>query len=158
MAITNPQTVILAGTYIHKEGTVKASTTILPGHLLDYETDGKIKLHGGAGLNASRMFAIENAMMGLGITDAYVSTTTVLQNILFGVFHNGSEVYALVPAGAAAIAIGDWLESVGDGTLRLSVSDTAVNDTQREGSVARALEAVNNSGGGTPVRIRVEIV
>lgn len=154
MATTNPFTVILAGTYIHKEGPVKTGVTVTPGHLLDYETDGTIKVHGGAGLNATKMFAIENAMMGKGITDTYAAG----DNCLFGIFQNGSEVYALLPASAAAIVKGNYLESNGDGTLRKAATDTATDDTQRTAVVARALEAVDNSGGGTVVRIRVEIV
>lgn len=59
-------------------------------------------------------------------------------------------MYALVAAGAAAIAQNAYLASAGDGTLVTAGLD--------EVAVAQALEAVDNSGGGSAVRIKVEII
>ena len=102
----------------------------------------------------------------------------------------GAVVYARVAASAAAIIIGDLLESAGDGTLRKCAAyltddsggsaNTTVADVANSfneagladnfadlaaavnrlnpGAVARAVEAVDNSGGGSAVRIRVEIL
>jgi len=110
-------------------------------------------------------------------------------------------VNALVAASAPAIVVGDFLESAGDGTLRVPVdeadltgtltgtNDGALNDitfnatwsdaqaTEVDANfkevqakinailpagaqfpVAVALESVDNSGGGSAVRIRVEIL
>jgi hypothetical protein len=55
----------------------------------------------------------------------------------------------MVAAAAAAIAIGAYLEYAGDGTLKVWAAGTRI---------AQALEAVDNSAGGAPARIRVEIL
>lgn len=154
MPATNPNTVILKGPYVHKEGTVKAGVTITPGHLLERETDGTIKVHGVAAGNAAKMFAIENAMMGKGITDTYAAA----DNILFGIFAPGAEVYALVAAAAAAIVIGNYVESAGDGTVRVLTNAASTPEESRASVIGRALEAVDNSGGGAAVRIRIEVI
>jgi hypothetical protein len=63
-------------------------------------------------------------------------------------------VYAWLPASAAAIVAGDFLASNGDGTLHKAVTGA----TFLEAIVAQSTEAVNNSAGGTPVRLRVRSV
>ena len=68
-------------------------------------------------------------------------------------------MYALVAAAATAITKGALLESAGDGTLRLITNFTdAEIDTIGGGAICRALEAVDNSGGGAAARIRAEIL
>jgi hypothetical protein len=53
--------------------------------------------------------------------------------------------------------IGDTLESAGNGMLRKATTDAATDDTQRNSSIGKALEAVDNSGGGSPARIKIEV-
>lgn len=75
----------------------------------------------------------------------------------------GDVVYSWLPASAAAVVDGDPLESNGDGTLRKDTAQ-AVNEggsatytIYSEHIVGYAAEAVDNSGGGTAVRIRVRV-
>jgi len=149
MASTTPNTIILKGDGIRKEAD--AAGTITPGHLVEFDASGDLVVHATAGGNARKAFAVENDLIGNGITDNYVSGDRVQYNV----FRSGDEVYALVPAGAAAIAIEAALESAGDGTLVNVGTATATGGTDIV--VAYALEAVDNSGGGTAARIKVEV-
>lgn len=146
------RTIILKGQGIRKEG--EADSAITPGHLIAQASDGKFDVHGTAAANAAKTFAVENELAGKEIDDAYADG----DRLFYEHCVPGQEVYALVAASAAAIVIGDFLESAGDGTLRVLTTDAATDDTQRASVVARALEAVNNSGGGTPARIKVEVI
>jgi len=147
-----PKTIILKGNGIQKEG--KAGGTITPGHLVDRTSTDTVVVHAVAAKTASAMFAKENEVIGRDIDTVY----TINENVIFEACHSGMEVYALVAAAAAAIVIGDDLESAGDGTLRKVVTDAATDDTQRHSLVARAIQAVDNSAGGVPARIKVEVL
>ncbi len=149
--MANPKTITLKGDHIRKEAI--ASAAINPGHLVEFGGAQELRVHAGAGLNARKAFALENDLIGGGIGDAYALNQTVQ----YGVFPPGAEVYALLAAAATAVTIGLALESDGDGTLRLLTTDAATDDTQRDSVVAYALEAVDNSGGGSEARIRVEV-
>lgn len=138
-----PQTVLLKGDPIRKEAV--AAGAITPGHLIARDANGKVGVHAAAAGNTGRLFAVENDIIGKGINDAYA----VDDQVQFGAFRPGDEVYALVPAAAAAIVIGNQLESTGDGTLKILAAGTPL---------ATALEAVDNSAGATPARIKVEIM
>jgi hypothetical protein len=145
-------TIILVGGGIHKEG--KANAAITPGDLVERMSTGNIRKHATAAGNAAPSFAIENEVIGKGIDDDYAAN----DNVYFVHLAPGSVVYARVAAAAAAIAIGDYLESAGNGTLRKASASAATSEAQRAGIVARALEAVDNSGGGSAVRIKAEVL
>lgn len=153
-----PNTVVLKGGGIRKEA--KAAGAITPGHLLQRNAAGTVQVHGTAGGNASPLFAVENEVFGKAISDAYALSDTVLYEFLAP----GAEAYALVGAGAAAVTAADLLESAGDGTLRKHTPQAvaeagAANYTVFvRAPIARALETVDNSGGGAAVRIKVEIL
>lgn len=149
MASSTPNTIVLKGTGVRKERL--AGGTITPGHLVAVNTSDAAVVHPTAGGNARKAFAVENDLIGNGIGDNYSSGDTVQ----FEVFKSGDEVYALVPAGAQAIVIGDALESNGDGTLQKEGSATATGDNDIV--VGYALEAVDNSGGGAVARIKIEV-
>lgn len=145
------KTILLKGDGIFKEA--KSSAAITPGHLINLASTGLIAVHAGADLNAAPAFAIENENVGKDIDTAWSSGDLVTYIIP----ERGAEINALVPAGAAAIVIGDLLASAGDGTLKKTAA-AAPAATNVRSLVARAMEAVDNSAGGTPVRIRVEIL
>lgn len=201
-------TIDLNGYAINKE--LLAAGTITPGHLLVRDGSGTIVVHATAGGRAEPLFARENDLLGADITVDYASGDRV-QMLMFP---PGGEVNALLAANAPAIIVGNFLESAGDGTLRVPVdvvdlagtltgtvddtmediadialstsdtySDAAVNTAVNAAilasnlqnkemqtkinailpeaikfPVAVALESVDNSGGGTPVRIRIEIL
>lgn len=187
-----PNTILLKGRGIRKEAISAAAIT--PGYLVDINSSGQVLKHAGAGLAASPSFAVEDELNGKEISVDWASGDQVIYETLPA----GAEVNALVAASAAAIVIGDELESAGDGTLRLitvgdvvdltdsstgTASDTiaAIGATYDQDEVrnavasltakvnallpgalnnivARAIEAVDNSGGGVEARIKVEIV
>lgn len=145
-------TVVVKGYPMRKEAV--AGGGITPGHLINLNSTNKVVVHAGAAKSASAMFAIENEVIGNGIDVAYVAN----DNVLYGIFQPGDEVYALVAAAASAIVIGDLVESAGDGTVRKVATDTATSQDERHGLVGRALQAVDNSAGGTPARLLIEII
>jgi hypothetical protein len=154
-----PNTIILKGRGIRKEAA--AGGTITPGHLVTFNSSGQLVVHSVAKQRTTPLFAVEaenlNPGSGIagGIDDNYVSGDYVqAENI-----PSGGQVYALVAASATAITKGALLESAGDGTLKLVTDFTdAEIDSIGGGAIARALEAVDNSGGATPARIRAEIL
>jgi hypothetical protein len=138
-----PNTTVLKGYPIRKEAV--AGGAITPGHLIAINSAGLAVVHPTAGGNTAPAYAYENEIFGKDLIGAYAAG----DKVLYGVFSSGDEVYALVAAAASAIAVGDKLESAGNGTLRKLASGTAI---------ATALEAVDNSAGGTAVRIVAEIL
>ena len=155
-----PNTIVLRGKGIRKEADVQAANTITPGHLIERHTDGTVRPHTTAGAAApARHFAVENELAGKGIDDTYAAG----ERCLFESLVPGCEVYAWL-ADANNAAIGAALESGDNGELRVHVPQA---DTDGVGTpdivvgqiVARALEAVDTTGGATaPARIKVEIV
>lgn len=156
--MATPKTILLKGDGLFKEAL--AGGAITPGHLINRNSSNAFVVHGTAAAKTLAMFALEDEAQGKDITDNYVSgdlVSAVIPQV-------GAEVYALVPASAAAIVVGDLLESAGDGTLRkrtpFSQSGTTPFAVVEAGyTVARALEAVDNSANAaSAVRIKVEIV
>lgn len=133
---------------------IEASEAITPGHLLLMANTGKVKKHDSAGDNVSKMVALEREELGKEIGDAYANADIVK----VGVYSPGMRGYLLVAAAAPAIVIGDMLEAAADGTVRKVVADATIDQTERDSTVGFALEAVDNSGGGAAVRIRVQFV
>lgn len=125
---------------------------ILPGHLVE-ESAGNVVLHSTAAGNAQKLFAQCNLATSGDIDTAYANGETVS----YGAYHSGQEVNALVAAAATAIPDGAALESAGDGTLRVQTAAAATSQASRDSVVAYAMEAVDNSGGGAAVRIKVRI-
>ena len=142
-----PNTVLLAGMpFIPQEKT--AAEAITPGHLVAFNASGQLIKHATAGGAAAPWFARESltpdrSSTALPIDVAYAIGETVR-------WFDGSEceVLALVPAAAIAILTGDELASAGGGMLKKANGTTDI-------VLARAAENVNNSGGGTPARIRI---
>lgn len=183
--MASPKTILLKGCPSRREGVANAAMT--PGHLIEQMTTGKFRVHATAGgVRPARLFASEQEWTGKSIDTAFAANDQVpILNC-----KPGDVIYALVPASADAIVIGDFLESNGDGTLRkcanyltdnsggsanATVADVAGSFNEAgladnfadlaaainrlaPGAVAKALEAVDNSGGGSAVRIRVEII
>lgn len=139
--------ILIKGTPLRDEAPALGAIT--PGHLVERGTGG-VQVHSTAAGNAARVVALERAMTGDGIDVAYATGDEVLLAYL----RPGDMFNGLVAAGASAIADGNYLESAGDGTLRVVSTSAATADTERAGIVAQAMEAVDNSGGGSAVRIK----
>ena len=129
-----PQTIALKGDYIAKER--EASATVTLGSLLEVQSTGFVRHHSVAGGPAQRAFALENDLIGKGITDDYAAGDVVR----YGVFNHGAEVYARTQE---AVTIGDYLESAGDGRLQIQSTPNREQrccDRHRDGWCPRACE------------------
>lgn len=149
MSITklNPRTVHLGGR-ITVVNDLVASEAITPGHLIErFNSSGtqKLRKHSTAGGFAVRLVALNQSMLNKGIDDAYAAADLVEAAVL----SPGATAYMLIGSGQN-ITNSQFLESTGDGTLRLQSSTNT--------RVAQALETVDNSAGLTAARIRVEAV
>ncbi len=109
-----------------------ADAIITPGMLLELTATG-VKKHAGAGLNAQKMFAVENEVVGGNIDADYAANDTCL----FGIFPPGSEVWAI--AGAAGVTALTYVESDGLGRLDDATADAATDTAQRNSIVGLAL-------------------
>lgn len=123
-----------------------AAGTITPGHLLAITSAGKYAVHPTAGGRALTVFAEAADYNGKGIDDNYVAN----DNVFAWICARGSEVNALVAAAAPAVAVGDYLASAGDGTLKKSTTPAEY--------IAQALTAIDNSAGGSPARVQAIIL
>lgn len=149
MAKSTPDVVVLRGSGVYKEAT--AGGAILPGHILYRSSATAVVVHATADGPVRPLFAIENGQVGDGIDTAYASADTV--PMIYA--SRGTEIYALLAAAAPAIVVNDPLGSAGDGTLK---KITVGAGTLAGAVVGFALEAVDNSGGGSVARIRVEVL
>lgn len=157
-----PNTVLLKGNPFRKEG-VAVAAGILPGDLLEQKNVaynaagvGTFGVHSLAAptYKPQPIFALENEVYsGVGtlsklVSDAYAISDT----LMMGWFRPGEEVWAWLKNDANAnVVIGDKLMSTGDGKLTKLTGATAV-------PVAIALETLNNTAGGVPVRIKAEVL
>ena len=161
MAQSTPKTIILKGAERCMQVEYQAGGTITPGHLVALNSSGALVVHPTAGGTApERMFALEDDAQGRGISDNYDSTT--YKNVRAMVCPPGTEVYAWLAANAA-IAIGDKLESAGNGQLREHVGQqspiTSPGVAVRTGQVvAVALEAKDSTSPVGVTRIKVRVV
>lgn len=137
------KTIQLKGVNPQEEAIANAAIT--PGHLVQIMTTGKIRVHATVGGNAEKIFAIEDELQGNGIDDAYASAAIVQ----YVAAQRGSWINAII-ANDEVVAIGDALESKGDGTLRKHVAqiDSAadVEVIVADQIVGYAMQAVDMSG------------
>lgn len=147
------KTIVTKGNGIRKERL--AGATITPGMVLKLQSDNTVDPHGGESKTTGTWVALENELFGQGIDDNYVANDRVLIEVLVP----GCEFNALIGAAAPAIVIGDILEiGAVAGTLQKVETATATPQDERNAARFMALEAVDNSGGGTAVRCLVEVL
>lgn len=152
-----PNKTKLKGSPMRKEGTAGGSIT--PGHLVTYDANGDIVVHADAGKNAVTTFAAEQDYIGGDIDYSYAAGDRVGYNF----FKPGEEVYAFLNTGEN-VAIGEMLESAGNGSLKVHTPQpvdeggTETYAVQGNAIVGRALENVDNSAGENPVRLKVEVL
>lgn len=89
--------------------------------------------------------AVENDIFGGGVDDNYEAGDTVLSQLL----RTGCEFMGLVAAGGAAIAYDAYVTMAAGGFVAVGT---------RANAIGKARQAVDNSGGGTPARIRVLVL
>ena len=147
-----------------------AVAAITPGMLVELTSADKVQAHASAGLNTVPYFALEDELQGRGIDTAYAAD----EPVQVWVAQRGEVVYGILADGQS-VAIGDFLESNGNGYLRKHVTDVESFESNEEGSISvyplqivgQALEALDlsdssgeeSSGAlGYNKRIKVRIV
>jgi hypothetical protein len=90
-----------------------ANAGITPGHLVEVMSTGKVRVHTTAEGNVLPMFAIEDELQGNDIDTAYVAA----DQVQVWIPTRGDIVNAIL-ADEENVAIGDFLTSAGDGTLK----------------------------------------
>lgn len=123
---------------VNEEYTANAAIT--PGHLVELMTTDKVRVHATADGVALAMFAVEDELRGKKITEAYAAADPV-QVWIPG---RGDMVYALLANGQNA-AIGNFLASNGDGTLKVIDEFASAAEDLPLSIVAQAVEAVDMS-------------
>ncbi len=101
----------LTGDYLLEEADAGVAG-ILPGMLLRVTNDETVSPHATQGGWAERAFAVEDALQGNGIDDAYADE----EKVIFHMQRRGNRVNAIIRAGEN-LEVGDLLVSAGDGTL-----------------------------------------
>lgn len=142
----SPKRIHLIGTGRIEEAV--AGGAITPGHLIMLNSSGQVVVHDDADAPAEALFALEDALQGNSIDDAYASG----DRVNFVIAQRGDVVYAYLASGDAT-AIGDSLVSNGDGTLHVPGSGQAGTP------IAIALEAVDATDSDAAAsRIKVRIL
>lgn len=122
----------------------QAAGTIKPGHLIQENSSLNYVVHATAGGNAENFFAIEDELQGKNIDQNYTSGNRVQAVIC----RSGDVVYGRI-ANGQTIAVGNYLESNGDGYLRLHTPD--VDSSANTGAdynrsiIGKSLEAIDMS-------------
>lgn len=130
-----------------------AASAITPGMLVEEASTGKAQAHSTAGGNAVVMFALEDELQGKEIDDDYAADDPVQ----IWVPYRGDQVNAILVDGES-VAIGDLLESNGDGTLRKLASGEPIAQARE------ALDLSDSSGGeesgalGYNKRIKIRVM
>lgn len=147
-----------------------AAAAITPGMLIELTSADTVQAHSNSGQNALIMFACEDEGQGKSVDDNYAAA----DKVKVWIPGRGDQVNAILVDGQN-IAIGDFLESNGDGKLKKHVADVESFESAEAGSitvypnqiVGVALEAVDisdSSGGessgdlGYDKRIKVRII
>ncbi len=133
-----------------------AAEIITPGELLELAAAGTVQLHAAAGgtMEHGKIFALETQTPddedNFSIDVDYAAADTVY----YVQAKPGDEIYAWLAAGENA-TIDEMLESDGAGALQVIV---VAAGTLASAQVGSPVVAVNNAGGGAPVRIRVRVI
>lgn len=144
--------VVLRGPYTRDEAV--AGGAITPGMLVRRSSATQVVAHSTAGGNNQKMFALENDLVGEGISTAYASG----DQVQLGICQRGAKIDALLETGAN-VAVGDALESNGAGALQAHVkpnTDASALPLEMDSIVGYAREALNNSSGSN-ARIEIEV-
>jgi hypothetical protein len=129
-----------------------AAGAIIPGHLVKFNSNGKVEVHSDSNENAIPMFALEDELQGKTIDQAYAQGDPVQ----VWVAQRGEHVNAILAAGETIVA-GDFLSSAGDGTLHKHIEDTDSGGVEVHGMqiVAQALEAVTTTSAVARIKVRI---
>lgn len=138
-------TILLESAGVPQLNERSAVAAITPGDFLERSLIGSYQRQSTAGQPGPKLVALEQDLIGQGIDDDYA----VGESVRAVYATPGNWIYAFVPAGAAAIVVGDDLQFDGTGCLIKAVAGTVV---------ATSLQDVNNSAGASKARIEIEMV
>ena len=126
----------------------RCQSTLKPGMLIQYHTNGKVKPHATAGGRTAVWIARENALEGYKTVDSAYNTT---DNDLVQFFkaQKGQDFAVLLNTGES-VTIGDQLTSNGDGTFQTLAGS--------EVGLLVANETYDNSAGSAPVLISASVL
>lgn len=144
-----PNSILLKTNNEWERREADAGAAILPGELLEFALDGDLQPHATAGGNTSRLFAIENELVGKGISDSYSSG----DRVLYVRARPGDVVYARLAASQGQIRRGRPLESDGNGELQSF--GQAADSRSVESLIGYVAETVSNSGSIQNVKVEV---
>lgn len=154
MASSVPHTILLTGDDPNVyEGLAKASSNLVPGMLAERFSDGTIRPHSTAGGSASRSFVRERDYASGSIDSVFADGDTVMVIAA----RPGDRIYAFLPANAPAVVLGNYLESNGDGTLRLAAAGVAARAslTLGTGNAGVIFTATQPGADGNDISIQV---
>ena len=139
--------------YLNVFEEMVAGGVITPGHLVKLASTGKVIAHDDANENALPMFALEDELQGKTITQTYAENAPVQVWIPT----RGDQVYAILAANET-VAIGDFVASNGDGTLKKHVEDAesgGLLTVHGKQIVGQALEAKVTSAATARIKVRI---
>lgn len=141
------KSVIVRGGDLANRREYKGAGVITPGQLLETDSAGDVKRHATAAGNQSAIFALDDYTWGKGIDDNYADNVQV-QTIQA---RSGDAINCLLKDGEN-VAIGDKVESAGDGDLQKHVADSGAAPVVPESIVGTAEEALDlsDSSGADP--------
>lgn len=132
----------------------EAHAAITPGMIVELNSDDEVLKHDTAGSTvAPCMVALEDELQGNGIDTDYDAGDPVQVWIL----HPGEVFYGIL-ADNCNIAIGDYLESNGDGTLREWTPLNSEAAGHEHSCVGIALEAVDTTGSPAATTSRIKVM
>jgi hypothetical protein len=136
-----------------------AASAISPGHIIEMNSNGKVKAHATEGGNvAPIMVALEDELQGNGLDDDYAAD----DQVQCWIPQRGDELLAILADGED-VNVGDLVESAGGGTVQKYTADTGdssaatatVYPNQIIGQVLAALNLSGSSASGGAVKIRI---
>lgn len=138
-------TIIIKSYNNNRDQKVATAVAITPGMLLERTSDDLVQKHSTAGgVISSKLFAMEDAFQGKKITDDYAISVPIFIIIPT----SGDRVYAIFDTTTGqTLAIGDKLESAGDGTVRKYTAQASGGAVEATGAIiGTALESAVAGG------------
>ncbi len=132
-------TIIVKSYNNNREQIVASAAAITPGMLLERTSGGLVQAHSAAGgVISSKIFAMEDAFQGKKITDNYAVSVPIFCILPT----SGDRVYAIFEETSGnTLAIGDDLESAGDGRVRKYTAQASGGAVEATGAIiGQALE------------------
>jgi len=114
------RTVLLKGTLARRYEEARGTGSIMPGHMIEKVTLGKVQVQSVRGGSWTRAVAVEDALQGLDgvntkgntINDAYVN-----DNLVRYIHVDAGEIWNALLAPGENVLKGDWATGFGDGTV-----------------------------------------